>query len=385
MKEFVYLNHAATSNQKFQPTVQKLITYLAANNHINSQRGMQMIDEPDFVFATRQRITEFFHAPDPAHVIFTPNATASLNMVLNGLLKPGDHILTTSVEHNAVTRPLERLMTEKNIQVTYLPCTKEGRLDPQQIIAAIRPETKALVMTHASNVLGTILPVKMCFKIAKSYGLFTILDSAQTAGFLPLDLAELAADVLVFTGHKGLMGLAGIGGFILAKASEERIDPWLCGGTGSASASLRQPLVLPDKYEPGTPNLMGILSLKSAIETIETLGLSSITNHGNMLTAHFLTGLTKLPVEILGTQDAAASVPVVSIVAPKLDSGELAQLLAERYQIITRSGLHCAPLAHQTAGTINTGALRFSFGWETTIAELDYALLALAEILREYT
>jgi cysteine desulfurase family protein len=383
MKEFVYLNHGATSNQKFQSTVTELCTYLTTNNHVNTGRGAQMIDEPDFVFDTRQLLADFFQAPDSAHVIFTPNATTSLNMVLNGLLKSGDHVLTTMVEHNAVARPLHRLEKQRQITVTHLLCQPNGQLDPRQIEAAILPETKALVMTHASNVLGTILPIKECFRIAKEHGLITILDSAQTAGFLPINMLDLSVDILVFTGHKNLMGLAGIGGFALAESVVAEVDPWISGGTGSISISLDQPQVLPDKYEPGTANLLGILSLKSAVQTIEELGLEKITQHGQKLTAHFIEGLTDLPVRVLGTKNPDTSVPLVSIVTPNVDTGELAQILAERYQIITRSGLHCAPLAHQTAGTLKSGAVRFSFGWENTLEEIDYTLKALHEILPE--
>ncbi|OJG92507.1 cysteine desulfurase [Enterococcus silesiacus] len=354
-----------------------------ANNNLNTNRGTQNMAELELIFEARQSLADFFRAPDPAHIIFTPNATTSLNMVLNGLLKTGDHVLTTAVEHNAVARPLYMLETEKNISVTRLCCEQNGCLDPSQIESLIRPETKVLIMTHASNVLGTILPVKECFKIAKEHGIITILDSAQTAGFLPIDMEELSIDVLAFTGHKGLMGLSGIGGFVLAQNIERLIDPWLSGGTGSASLALKQPDFLPDKFEPGTANMLGILSLKSAIQQIRAIGLKKIETHERTLTARFLAGVKEIPLNVLGTSDPAQSVPVVSITAPTIDSGELSQLLFERYQIITRSGLHCSPLAHQTAGTLKSGAVRFSFGWNTTIEEIDYTLNALGEIFSE--
>lgn len=380
MKQPVYLNHAATSNHKFEETIKELTNYLVANNNLNANRGAQNMAELELIFEARQSLADFFGAPDPAHIIFTPNATTSLNMVLNGLLKKGDHVLTTAVEHNAVARPLNLLETEKNIAVTYLECESSGCLDPSQIEHLIRPETKVLIMTHASNVLGTILPVKECFKIAKDHGIITVLDSAQTAGFLPIDMEELSIDVLAFTGHKGLMGLSGIGGFALALNVEKLIDQWLSGGTGSASQSLKQPDFLPDKFEPGTANMLGILSLKSAIQQIREIGLEKIEIHERMLTARFLAVLKRLPLNILGTSDPKQSVPVISITAPTIDSSELSQLLFERYQIITRYGLHCSPLAHQTAGTLKGGAVRFSFGWNTTVAEIDYTLNALGEI-----
>lgn len=383
MKQPVYLNHAATSNHKFEATIKELTDYLVTNNNLNMNRGVQNSTELELIFEARQSLADFFGAPDPAHIIFTPNATTSLNMVLNGLLKKGDHVLTTAVEHNAVARPLNLLETEKNIAVTYLNCEPNGSLDPSQIESLIRPETTVIVMTHASNVLGTILPVKECFKIAKKHGIITILDSAQTAGLLPINMEELSIDVLAFTGHKGLMGLSGIGGFALAKKVEQQIAPWLSGGTGSASLSLKQPTFLPDKFEPGTVNLLGILSLNSAVQQIRAIGLKKIELHEQMLTARFLAGLKKLPLNILGTSDPKRSVPVVSITASTIGSSELSQLLFERYQIITRYGLHCSPLAHQTAGTLKSGAVRFSFGWNTTMAEIDYTLNALSEILAE--
>lgn len=381
MKQPVYLNHAATSNHKFAATVEELCHYLTENNNLNTNRGSQNIDELELIFDARQVLANFFQAPDPAHIIFTANATTSLNMILNGLLKTGDHVITTAVEHNAVARPLHRLEVEGQISVTRLCCDQKGQLDPDQLKSMIRPETKVLVMTHASNVLGTILPVSDCFKIARNHGVITVLDSAQTAGFLPIDMTEMSIDVLAFTGHKGLMGLSGIGGFALAKNREPMIDPWLTGGTGSASLSFEQPVFLPDKFEPGTLNMLGILSLKSAIQSIERIGLNNIAAHEQLLTKRFLEGLEKLPVTVLGTSDPFSRVPVVSITVARLDAGEFSQLLFDRYQIITRSGLHCAPLAHQTAGTLKSGAVRFSFGWNTGVEEIDYTLQAIKEIL----
>lgn len=381
MKKTIYLNHAATSNRKFEATIEELCSYLQKNNSCNMNRSVNGIEEQRTLFQTRQLIANFFHASDPAHVIFTLNATMSLNMVLNGLLKAGDHVITTMVEHNAVNRPLHLLEKEKNVLVTRLVCSEDGSLDTKQIEQAIRAETKVLVMTHASNVLGTILPVKECFEQAKKYGVITVLDSAQTAGILPIDLQKMSIDVLTFTGHKSLMGITGIGGFVLGEEIEGKIMPWLTGGTGSVSQSFEQPLSLPDKFEAGTQNILGIISLKSSIQMIQSIGIEKILNHERFLTTRFLTGLKQLPLQILGTQCAEKSVAVISITVPHLDSGELAQELATRFNIVTRSGLHCSPLAHETAGTLKTGAVRFSFGWETTIDEIDYTLAALEEII----
>lgn len=290
-------------------------------------------------------------------------------------------MVTTSVEHNAVSRPLQLLASQKALSVTYVMCESDGVLSVERLKEAILPETKVLVMTHASNVLGTILPIKECFQYAKSKGIITVLDSAQTAGFLPINIADMCIDVLAFTGHKGLRALSGIGGFILTEHSAKKMNPWLVGGTGSFSHLLEQPNCLPDKFEAGTPNILGILSLHSSIKQLSEIGLITIHKHEQKLLNYFLSGLEQLPVRILGTKEASLSVPVVSLSVHGWDSGELSQALYDQYQIITRSGLHCAPLAHQTAGTLSLGTVRFSFGFQTTIKELDYTLESLKQLL----
>lgn len=379
--ESVYLNWAATSYRKPAVTLQAVNDYLQANHYQNSNRTLPGMAENGIAFQTRQTLADFFGVNDPAQVLFTQNATMSLNMVLNGLLHRGDHVLTTSMEHNAVTRPLN-LLAQQGIETTYLACTKTGQLQPEQLTAALRTTTKALVMTHASNVTGTIMPIRECFALAKQHGLITILDASQTAGVLPINMADLNIDILIFTGHKSLLGLPGTGGFCLADGLAEQIEPWIVGGTGNASASLTQPDFLPDKFEPGTPNTLGILSLGTSVKAIEHLGLAKIARHEQALTAYFLAGLARLPVTVLGPQRADQMVPVISIVAPGFDVGELGGQLYQQFGVITRCGLHCAPLAHQTIGTFPTGSIRFSFGYQTTMAELDYTLTALAQLLK---
>lgn len=379
--ESVYLNWAATSYQKPAATLQAVNDYLQANHYQNSNRALPGMTENGIAFKTRRILADFFGVNDPAQVLFTQNATMSLNMVLNGLLHRGDHVLTTSMEHNAVTRPLH-LLAQQGVETTYLTCTKTGQLRPEQVTAAIRATTKALVMTHASNVTGTIMPVKACFALAKQHGLITILDASQTAGVLPINMTDLNIDILIFTGHKSLLGLPGTGGFCLADGLAAQIEPWLVGGTGNASASLTQPDFLPDKFEPGTPNTLGILSLGTSVTAIEHLGLAKIAQHEQALTAHFLAGLAQLPVTILGPQRADQMMPVISLVAPDYDVGELGGQLYQQFGIITRCGLHCAPLAHQTIGTFPNGSIRFSFGYQTSIAELDYTLAALTQLLK---
>ncbi len=249
MKDLVYLNYAATSYKKFPATIEALTAYLAENQFMNYGRNAPLLREGLPLLETRQLLADFFQAPSAAQITFTNNATTSLNLALAGLLQPGDHVITTMLEHHAVARPLHLLEKERGISVTYVACQKTGLLDVEDIQRAWRTNTKALVMTHASNVLGTILPIEKCFQWAQQKGLLTVLDAAQTAGFLPIKMTQMAIDVLAFTGHKSLYGLAGIGGLAFSERGAEAVKPLMAGGTGSHSNSFDQPSFLPDKFE----------------------------------------------------------------------------------------------------------------------------------------
>jgi cysteine desulfurase family protein len=379
----VYLNYASTGPRKSERVTRGLIRYLEENRHLSGGRNFEGLDDGAVIHQARRVLADFFGAPSYASVVFTPGLTLSVNMILGGLLKPGDHVLATHVEHNAVARPLHRLRKQGRIEVDFLPNAPDGSFDPSVIPKYVRPNTRLLVMTHASNVLGTILPWEESFAAAKEYGLFTLLDTAQTAGLVPLRLNE-HLDALAFTGHKGLGGLAGTGGFVLSKTAAGLLESWVCGGTGSVSDSLDQPEALPDKFESGTPNTLGIISLALAVEDLRERGLAAIRDREKMLTRRFLEGARTVPgLEVYGTGDPEKSVPVVSVNAasdsPWFDNALLARKLYDDYGIITRCGLHCAPLAHQCAGTFPAGSLRFSFGFETTEGEIDTALKALGE------
>lgn len=376
----VYLNYASTSPVKSPRVMEAVLGSLQENRHLNAGRNFDGLDDTAVSLKSRMAVAKLFGAANPAQVIFTSGVTMSLNMILNGALGPGDHALATSVEHNAVARPLTRLAAVGGVQVTWLPCDPTGALDPAEIDRAVRPNSRLLVMTHASNVLGTILPVRECFRAAKRHGLLTVLDSAQTAGGLEIAL-DPDLDVLAFTGHKGLGGLAGTGGFVLARGAEKHIRPWLTGGTGSASHLLEQPEFLPDKFEPGTPNTLGILSLGAAAAELLEIGVETIREREKALTRRFLDGARQLPVAICGTRDARRSMPVVSLDVPDADLGVLARRLYEEQGILIRSGLHCSPLAHRTAGTYPKGTLRFSFGRGTTEDDIDAALDGLGKVL----
>ncbi|NLV57856.1 MAG: aminotransferase class V-fold PLP-dependent enzyme [Clostridiales bacterium] len=381
MNEWVYLNHASTSNQKPEATQKAIMEYLCGDRQWSAGRNLAQMDQNHLIWDTRVTLADFFGAKNPKQVIFTSGVTLSLNMILWGLLGQGDHVITTSLEHNAVARPLDRLKEERGIEVSYLACGADGALDPEELRPLIRANTKVLVMTHASNVTGAILPYWECFAIAKEYGIITVLDTAQTAGYCQVHLEDSPIDVLAFTGHKGLWALAGVGGFVVRPEIAGQMKTLICGGTGSSSHSTRQPERLPDKFESGTPNGIGILSLRESVKVIEQLGLDNIRAREEILTQRFLHGLEELPVTHHGTKVLSKTVPTVSITCGDRDCALLSQQLFERYGIVTRSGLHCAPLAHQSIGTYPQGTLRFSFGYHTTVDEIEYSLSALRSLL----
>lgn len=378
----VNMNHAATSASKPREVIEALGEFLSGNCHRSAGRGGNELVAAQIALDSRLALADFFGAHHPHQVIFTSGATDALNMAIHGLVRDGCHVLATSLEHNAVARPLHLLERQGRIEVTWLPCGGDGSLDPQEIHSAVRPNTRLLVMTHASNVIGNVLPVAKAFAVAKQYGLFTILDAAQTVGHMDVRL-DANTDVIAFTGHKGLRGLAGIGGLVLNKTVAAEMEVWKAGGTGSHSQALEMPDFLPDKFEPGTPNMLGIISLHAAITAITARGMDSIPSHEKALTSRFVDGLRQLPVNICGAYDAESWMPVVSITALGIDAGVLARQLYEKFGIETRSGLHCSPLAHRAIGTFPQGTLRFSFGVDTAVAEVDYALDALSRIIFE--
>jgi cysteine desulfurase family protein len=375
----IYANYAATSPALSEAVAEELRAYLGGI-HLNVGRNFEGLEAGTIALRARKAIGRLFGAADPLRVIFTSGATASLNMAIHGLVRPGDHVLATSVEHNAAARPLEALRKNGVIDLDWLSCAPDGSLDSETVQRSIRKNTRLLVLTHASNVLGTILPVTDCFRIAHEYGVLTILDMAQTGGVLPFTMDD-CCDVIAFAGHKGLGGLAGVGGFVIGERASTEMGHWIRGGTGSASHTLDMPNFLPDKFEPGTQNTFGILSLAASVEEILRAGCETIRARERTFTARFIAGLRDIQkIKGCGTLDADRSVAVVSVVVPGYDAGEISRRLFERHGIITRSGLHCSPLAHKTAGTFPRGTIRFSFGRGNTEAEIDAILEALAEL-----
>lgn len=381
--KYIYLDNASTTFPK-APNVANAMSDYLTNYGININRGSYALayDVEDIIYTTRQRLNNVFNSHDPSHVIFTQNVTMSLNMVIKGLLKSGDHVLVSSMEHNAVMRPLTQLLN-KDITFDIIPCDKTGSVQLENIEALIRPNTVAMIINHASNVCGTIQPIESIGAICKAHNLHFIVDAAQTAGVIPIDAKACHIDALCFTGHKGLLGPQGIGGIILTKEIAQTLTPLITGGTGSFSHLETMPTNMPDAFESGTLNLPGIIGLNKGLTFIESKGMESIHNHELALTEAFLEGLQPIDgINIIGKQDVQNRTAAVSITIDGADVASVAYELESTYHIMTRVGLHCAPRAHQTLGTYSEGTVRFSFGYANTLEEVDMALSALHTILK---
>jgi cysteine desulfurase/selenocysteine lyase len=316
-------------------------------------------------------------------VIFTANATHAINMALRGILKPGDNVVTTSMEHNAVMRPL-RFLEKQGVSLTIIPCASDGTLDIGKIAEAVKPKTRLMVMTQASNVSGTILPVAEASSIVHQYGVPLLVDASQSAGAIPIDIQNSGIDMLAFTGHKELLGPTGTGGLVINPGFNiSALTPLVFGGTGSRSEFEEQPDDLPDKYESGTLNLMGIAGLSASLSWITHRGLTSGREHAELLTTALIEGLSVIPgVKMYGTRKAENSVAIVSFTIDGLKVSEIGFKLDEDYGILSRVGLHCAPAAHKTLGSFPEGTVRLSPGIFTTMDDIDKTLKAIQEVAR---
>lgn len=381
--DYIYLDNASTSFPK-APTVATAMSDYITNRGININRGSYALayDVEDIIYTTRQRLNTLFNGHDPSHVIFTQNVTMSLNMVIKGLLKAGDHVLVSSMEHNVVMRPLTQLL-DKGITFDIIPCDKTGSIQLESMDSLIRPNTVAMIINHASNVCGTIQPLESIGPICKAHSLQFIVDAAQTAGVIPIDVKACHIDALCFTGHKGLLGPQGIGGIILTKEMAQTLTPLIAGGTGSFSHLETMPTHMPDAFEAGTLNLPGIIGLNEGLAYIESQGMENIHNHELALTQSFLEGLQSIDgINIVGKQNIQDRTAVVSITIDGMDPASIAYELESNYHIMTRVGLHCAPRAHQTLETYPEGTVRFSFGYANTHKDVETALSALHRILK---
>lgn len=382
----VYLDNASTSFPKPQIVNDSIYNYLTniggnsgRSNHSNA------LESNRYVYMAREKIASFFNYNKIENVIFTNNITTSLNILVNGILKPGDHVITTSMEHNAVIRPLYYLKENINIDLDIVSANNNGIIDVENIKDKIKPQTKLIIITHASNVTGSIQPIKEIGKLCMKNNIFFILDSAQSAGVLSIDFKELGLNALAFTGHKSLLGPQGIGGFIIDDKLNEICSPYILGGTGSLSHSLIQPDFLPDKFESGTLNIPGIVGLYEAIKFIENEGLTTICKHNKKLRKKLINELSNMPnYNIYGDLSSSNGTSCVSISHSKIDISELSYILDFNYGISNRSGLHCAPLAHQTIGTFPNGTVRLSIGYFNTLKEINYTIDALNKIDKNY-
>jgi len=380
----IYLDNAATTWPKPKEAIVAMEECMRTAGANPGRGGHQMsLAAGRLILETREAIADLFKVEDPAQVIFCGNATEALNLGLKGMIKPGDHVITSSIEHNAVARPLH-VISKEGIEVTEIQCTKQGVLDPEDVAKAIKANTKLIAMVHASNVTGTILPIERIGQIAYDHGIRFLVDAAQTAGYVDIDVNKMNIDLLAFTGHKSLYGPQGTGGLCIRPGLE--LTPIFQGGTGSKSESLEQPADMPDRYESGTPNTPGIAGLGAGVRYIKSLGLESIRAHEQGLFSRLIDGLKQMKkIEIYGLSDSRKQVPVVSINIKGQDSSEIAFALDRVFDIACRSGLHCAPAAHKTIGTIDRGTVRFSLSLHNTEDEIDQTLEALEQVIEEFS
>jgi cysteine desulfurase family protein len=380
----IYLDNAATSWPKPDSVIQ-------AMNHFNELIGSNpgrsghhlSVEAGRLLYNTREILSELFNVPDPLRIAFTSNITHSLNIVIQGLLKPGDHVITTSMEHNSVMRPLRELELA-GVELTLIDCSRTGILDPSQIHKYIKSNTKLIISTHASNVTGTILPITEIGKISSDYGIPFCVDSAQTAGVLEIDVEKNHIDILCFTGHKGLFGPMGTGGLYIREGLEKNINPLMYGGTGSKSEFEVQPDFMPDKYESGTPNTIGIAGLCAGAEFIKNTGIESIHAKENVLQKRFLDGLSEIKnVTLYGPGNIKEQVAVTAFNIGEQSPSDTAYHLDEDFGILTRPGLHCAPASHKTIGTFPRGTNRISFGFFNTIDDVDTVIKAIYELSKQ--
>lgn len=379
----IYFDQAATSYPK-PDCVPDAMVHFIRNIGCNINRGTyeNAYEAENVIFETRQLLCDFFHGDDCRDVIFTANVTTSLNILMKGLLKSGDHVLVSSMEHNAVMRPLRQLLAQ-GITFDRIPCDENGLLNLDCLPKLIRPNTRAIITTHASNVNGIVMPLEEIGVFCRQHNLLFLVDTAQTAGCLPIDMQQMHIDALAFTGHKSLLGPQGIGGFLIRESLVSQIEPLISGGTGSISHTEEIPSFMPDRFESGTLNLPGIYGLHASLSWIQSQGLSSIYLHEQELMQEFLRKIREIPrIKVIGhpADTDAVYTPVVSIQIDGTDVSSAAACLDETYHIQTRVGLHCAPIAHKTLGTYPEGTLRVSFGCFNTHEEIDQCVRALEEI-----
>lgn len=374
----IYLDYAATSWPKPKEVQRAMCDFLEYSGGNPGRSGHRLsISAARIVFNAREAVANLFHVTDPLRVIFTANVTHALNLALYGLLKPGDHVVTSSIEHNSVMRPLRDLEKE-GINLTVVQCKTDGCLDLDLWRAAVTPVTRLVVVTHASNVMGTIVPIKEIAAIAHQAGALILVDSAQTAGVIPIDQPAMGIDLLAFTGHKGLYGPTGTGGLVIGEGVDtSQLQPVVRGGTGSRSEFEEQPDMLPDKYESGTANSVGIAGLGAGVRWIQSIGVESIRAREVELNEQFLSGLRNIKgITVYGPLDPQERTAVVSCRVVGQNVSEVGLRMDDEFGILCRVGLHCAPSAHKTIGTFPEGTIRLAPGIFTSPEDIRTAIAA---------
>ncbi|MGI5838522.1 MAG: aminotransferase class V-fold PLP-dependent enzyme [bacterium] len=377
----LYMDSGATSFPKAPGVAERVYEYLKnIGTNVNRSTYSASLAAERVVFETRELLCSFFGYNKPENVVFTKNITESLNVLIKGLFRDGDHVIVSSMEHNAVMRPLSSLAS-RGVTFSRVMCQEDGSLRAADLLPLLRPNTKGVVMTHASNVSGTILPLAEVGGICRKYGLRFIVDTAQTAGAITVDMEDLGADAIAFTGHKGLLGPQGIGGFVVRDNLADELSTLIEGGTGSMSDTEIQPSYMPDKFEAGTLNVPGIYGLNTALQYLSDTGIHVIYEKEMQLSSILLERLLEMNhVKIIGKKTAEGRTGIISIDFKGKDNGDMAYRLASEFGIMTRSGMHCAPSAHKTLGTFPRGTVRFGLSHFLTEADIQYAADCVAKL-----
>jgi len=381
----IYFDNAATSWPKPPGVSEAMVRFLeeVGANPGRAAHG-RAVEAGRIVYEAREAVCELFQAPDPLRVVWSKNVTEALNLALRGLLRSGDHVVTSSMEHNSVMRPL-RALERRGVEVTVVQCSPQGVLDPAGVERAIRPHTRLVALNHGSNVVGTLLPVAEVGTICRQHGVLLLVDAAQTGGAYPINVQSDQIDLFGFTGHKSLGGPMGTGGLIVGERVNEReMEPLMRGGTGSHSEYELQPDFLPDVYESGTLNAVGLAGLQAGVRWVLEEGVDAIRAHEVALTRQLIEGLRSLPgVTVYGSLDAELQIATVSFNVTGIEPSEVGLRLDEEYGILCRVGLHCSPAAHKTIGTFPAGTVRFGLNGFNTMDEVESALAAVEELARE--
>ena len=376
----IYLDNAATTIHKPQTVIDAVTQAMRSLGNAGRGATSGALDAARTIHGCRAKLARLLGCPRADHVCFTPNSTAALNTVINGVVRPGDRVVTTVLEHNSVLRPLNRLAVEQDVTVEHAGCDANGVLDYDELEQLVTPDTRAVVVTHASNVTGNSVDIARVAAMAHAAGALVIVDASQSAGTAHIDMQTMGLDIVCFTGHKGLMGPQGTGGLAVAEGVD--VAPWAMGGTGVHSFDPLQPLEWPTRLEAGTLNGHGIAGLSAGLDFIEAQGgVEAIAAHERSLAERFLAGVREIPgIALYGAFDQPVRSAIVSLNVGDIDSAEISDALMQGWAIATRPGAHCAPLMHRALGTERQGIVRFSFGYFNTDEEVDTAIDALRDL-----